>query len=196
MMDSFAAVKLISQYRGEALIIATMSPGTELPIVSTRPELDLPFNWAAMGKASSVGLGLALARPNRKVFVLDGDGALLMNLGSLVTIANMAPPNLTHFLFDNRVYRCTGGQPVPGAGKVDFASLARDVGYPNVYEFTDLESLKNNIDTIINQVGPTFVRLQITPGAGPPFPYVAVRDAVGRFRATLERYRDESQSQD
>jgi thiamine pyrophosphate-dependent acetolactate synthase large subunit-like protein len=131
MMESFEAVKVISQHRDDALIVATMTPGTELPVVSTKPELDLSFHWAAMGKASSVALGLALARPDRKVFVLDGDGALLMNLGSLVTIAHMAPPNFTHFLFDNRVYRCTGGQPLPRAGKLSFAALARETGYPN-----------------------------------------------------------------
>jgi phosphonopyruvate decarboxylase len=190
MMESFEAVKVISQHRGDALIVAEMTPGAELPVVSTRPEFDLPFNWAAMGKGSSLALGLALARPDRKVFVLDGDGSLLMNLGSLVTIAHMAPPNFTHFLFDNRVYRCTGGQPVPGAGKVNFAALARNVGYANVYEFEDLQTLEDNIDIVINQVGPTFVCLKVSPALDkpiPPFPYVRVSDAVDQFRAALQR---------
>jgi len=188
MMESFEAVKVISQHRGDALIVATMTPGTELPVVSTKPELDLTFHWAAMGKASSVALGLALARPDRKVFVLDGDGALLMNLGSLVTIAHMAPPNFTHFLFDNRVYRCTGGQPLPRAGKLSFAALAREAGYINVYEFADVETLENNIDSVINQVGPTFVCLKVSPALEKPsFPYVPARDVVDRFRAALQR---------
>jgi thiamine pyrophosphate-dependent acetolactate synthase large subunit-like protein len=188
MMDSFEAVKVISQHRGDALIVATMTPGTELPVVSTKPELDLSWHWAAMGKASSVALGLALARPDKKVFVLDGDGALLMNLGSLVTIAHMAPPNFIHFLFDNRVYRCTGGQPLPQAGKLSFAALARDAGYPNVYDFADVETLKNNIDSVINQVGPTFVCLKVSPSLEKPsFPYVPARDVVDQFRAALQR---------
>ena len=58
-------VKVISQHRGNALIVAEMTPGTELPVLSDKPELDLAFNWAAMGKSSSLGLGLALARPDR-----------------------------------------------------------------------------------------------------------------------------------
>jgi sulfopyruvate decarboxylase subunit beta len=187
MINSMDAVKIISQHRGTALIVATMTPGTELPVVSTRPELDLPFNVASMGKASSVALGLALARPDRKVFVLDGDGALLMNLGSLVTIASMAPPNFTHFLFDNRVYRCTGGQPVPGAGKFSFPALAKDAGYANVYHFAEPDMLEKDIDTIVSKAGPNFVHLEVTPGKGPPFPYVAPRESVAQFREALER---------
>ena len=188
MMESLEAVKVISQHRGDALIVATMTPGTELPVVSTRPELDLSWHWAAMGKASSVALGIALARPDRKVLVLDGDGALLMNLGSLVTIAHMAPPNFTHFLFDNRVYRCTGGQPLPQAGKLSFAALARDAGYLHVYDFADVETLEKNLDTVINQAGPNFVCLRVSPALEKPsFPYVPARDVVDRFRAALQR---------
>jgi phosphonopyruvate decarboxylase len=185
MIDSFEAVETISRHRGDALIVAEMTTGTELPIVSIKPEFDLSFNWAAMGKGSSLALGLALAIPERKVFILDGDGSLLMNLGSLVTIAQMAPPNLVHFLFNNGVYRCTGGQPVPRAGRIDFASLSQIVGYPNVYDFADLQTLENRIEVIINQEGLTFVNLKITPGVGPPFPYVPVRDVIKRFWSAL-----------
>ena len=185
-MESFEAVKVISEHRGDALIIAEMTPGTELPVLSTRPELDLPFNWAAMGKGSSLGLGLALARPDRKVFVLDGDGSLLTNLGSLVTIAHMAPANLVHFLFDNRVYRCTGGQPLPRAGRVNFVALALEAGYQNVHNFSGVVTLENSIDGVVNQTGPTFVRLEIMPGVGPPYPYVRVGDAVDQFKEALK----------
>jgi sulfopyruvate decarboxylase subunit beta len=187
MIESFEAVKVISQRRGEALIVAEMTPGTELPVLSDKPELDLPFNWAAMGKGSSLSLGLALARPERKVFALDTDGALLTNLGSLLTIAHAAPANLVHFLFNNGVYQCTGGQPLPIAGKLNFVALAVEAGYPNVHSFSDLETLENSIDGIINQRGPTFVHLEITPGVGPSYPYVRVSDAVEQFRAALER---------
>ena len=69
-----------------------------------------------MGKASSIGLGIALARPDKKVLVIDGDGSLLMNLGSLVTVANMSPKNLVHFVYQNGTYGVSGGQPIPGSG--------------------------------------------------------------------------------
>lgn len=187
MMESFEAVKIISQHRHDALIVATMTPGTELPVVTTKPESDLSWHWSAMGKASSVALGIALARPDRKVMVLDADGALLMNLGSLVTIANMAPPNLVHFLFDNRVYRCTGGQPLPRSGKLIFTDFAQDAGYRNVHEFKDADTLKNAIDSVISQDGPTFVSLKVAASLEKPaFPYVPARDVVGRFREALK----------
>jgi sulfopyruvate decarboxylase subunit beta len=187
MIESMDAVKVISAHRGEALIIAEMTPGTELPIVSTRPELDLPFNWAAMGKGSSLGLGLALARPDRKVFVMDGDGSLLTNLGSMMTIGNAAPPNFVHFLFDNGVYRCTGGQRLPKVGGVDFSALALEAGYANIHKFSDLATLEKMIDRVISETGPTFVHLKIVPGSGPNYPYVRVSDCVDAFREALAK---------
>ena len=187
MMESFEAVKVISQHRGNAIVVPTMNANREWHPVSTNPDLDLA-QTGAMGKASSLGLGLALAQPDRKVFVLDGDGSLLMNLGSLVTIANMAPPNLVHFLFVNSVYHTTGGQPIPNAGKISFAGLARDAGYANVHEFKDIESLENNIETTISQAGPTFICLKVLSAAEPsPFPFVKTSDTIPRFRAALQR---------
>ncbi len=186
MMESFEALKVISQHRGSAIIVATMTANFEWPQVSTNPCLDLMFS-GAMGKASSVGLGLALAQPDRKVIVLDGDGSLLMNLGSLVTIANMAPPNLVHFVFENGVYRSTGGQPIPNAGKFSFMGLAQEAGYTNVHEFEELVSLENNIETVLNQIGPTFVCLKVPPATErPPFPFTGTASIISRFRAALK----------
>lgn len=185
MMDSFKALEVISLYRGNALVVATMTANWEWPQVSANPELDFMFSLA-MGKASSIGLGLALAQPGRKVMVFDGDGSLLMNLGSLVTIANMAPPNLLHFVIENTIYRISGWQPVPGAGKYSFAAMARGAGYQNVYEFADLESLQTNMANVIHGAGPTFVCLKVLPVIErPPFPYVGPGE-VSRFREALQ----------
>src|SRR5262245_61119578 len=82
-----------------------------------------------MGGASSLGLGMALARPDRRVLVLDGDGSLLMQLGSLATVAGAAPRNLVHFLFKNGVYHTSGAQRIPGGLSVDFVMMARGAGY-------------------------------------------------------------------
>jgi len=187
MMESLEAQKVISRHRGDAIVVATMTANAEWSQVSTNPDLDL-MHTGSMGKASSIGLGLALAQPNKKVIVFDGDGSLLMNLGSLVTIANMAPPNLIHFVFENNVYRTTGGQPVPGAGKLGFTGFARYAGYTNVHEFEDLESLESNIETVMNQVGPTFVCIKVPPATEkPPFPLVSTTEIISRFRAALQR---------
>ena len=90
-----------------------------------------------MGSASTIGLGIALARPERRVMVVDGDGSLLMQLGSLVTIAGAAPANLFHFVFENGVYETSGSQPLPAEGRFDLAEMARAAGYAHVASFED-----------------------------------------------------------
>ena len=128
MIPSLEAVRAISRERNDAIVVSTMSPNRYWEAVTENPDLDLPI-FGAMGKASSVALGLALARPEKKVLVLDGDGGLLMNLGTLVTIAGQEPENLVHFLFEDGVYFTTGSQPVPGAGRVSLSGMAKDAGF-------------------------------------------------------------------
>ncbi len=115
MITASAAIKAINKERGNSIVVGTMTPVRYWEQISEKPELDLPV-FGAMSKASSVALGVALARPDKKVLVLDGDGCILMNLGSLVTIAGQAPKNLVHFVFEDGVYNTTGGQSIPGAG--------------------------------------------------------------------------------
>src|SRR5918995_7510842 len=86
-----------------------------------------------MGGASTLGLGIALARPNRRVVVLDGDGSLLMQLGSLATVAGARPRNLTHLLFKNGVYHTSGAQEIPGGIAVDFVMMAKGAGYRSAF---------------------------------------------------------------
>src|SRR5439155_4646127 len=124
--------------------------------------LDLPLS-GCMGKASSLGLGIALAQPDRRVIVLDGDGSLLMNLGSLVTVANARPKNLVHCVFENGIYEVTGGQPVPGEGTFSFAAIAKGAGYPNAYELTDETTLAAQLDEALSKPGPTFITVRVTP---------------------------------
>jgi thiamine pyrophosphate-dependent acetolactate synthase large subunit-like protein len=165
MIDNDAAVKLIDGKRGDAVIIATMNANNVnfgLPSLTTKQTLDFPVS-GAMGKASSVALGLALAQPDRKVMVLDGDGSLLMNLGTMVTVANKTPENLCHVLFDNGVYAVTGGQPVPGAGRADWEMLGQAAGYAATFSFDNLEDLTNGIDEVMAATGPVFVHLTIKP---------------------------------
>jgi sulfopyruvate decarboxylase subunit beta len=87
----------------------------------------------AMGLASSIGLGLALSLPDEKIIVMDGDGSVLMNLGTLTTLARYRPPNLTHIIFDNGSLLSTGGFPSHTAsGITDLAAIARGAGIANV----------------------------------------------------------------
>jgi sulfopyruvate decarboxylase subunit beta len=94
----------------------------------------------AMGLASSVGLGIALARPDRPVVVLDGDGSVLMNLGGLTTLARYAPPNLTHVVFDNESLLSVGGFPTATATGSDLAAIARGAGIADATCVRDLDA--------------------------------------------------------
>ena len=165
MIKNQDAVRVINDKRNGALIVPTMNANNVhfgLPTVSTDEKMDLPLS-GAMGKASSLGLGLALAQPDKKVFVLDGDGSLLMNLGAMVTMANKAPTNMCHFLFNNGVYAVTGGQPIPGAEQTDWEGMARSAGYATVFSFDNLEDLTTGMDEILSAKGPVFVHLQVEP---------------------------------
>ena len=105
--------------------------------------------------------GLALGRPDKRVIVLDGDGSLLMNLGTLVTTAEAAPKNLFHFVCENGTYEANGGHPIPGRGSVSFAGMARSAGYKSVYEFSDLKIFEQQVGAILAEQGPVFVCLKI-----------------------------------
>ena len=96
----------------------------------------------AMGLASSMGLGIALSQPDRRVVVLDGDGSVLMNLGGLTTLARYAPPNLTHIVFDNQSLLSVGGFPTATATGSDLAGVARAAGIANARMVTDLDAFK------------------------------------------------------
>src|SRR5579885_1988181 len=115
----------------------------------------------AMGLASSMGLGIALAMPDQQVVVLDGDGSLLMNLGTLSTMARYKPGNLLHIVFDNESLLSVGGFPTATSTGTDLAGIARASGVPVVREANTLESLReseqaalasNTLTTIISKV--------------------------------------------
>jgi phosphonopyruvate decarboxylase len=143
----------------------------------------------AMGQASSHALGLALANPGRRVFVFDGDGSLLMNLGSLVTVAGAGVTNFYHFLFANRVYEVNGAHPLPGADVVDFAGMARAAGYAGTCSFEDLDGFCDGLPGLLAAPGPQMAVLEIVPGTPYPRDYAYIHSAAARqrFRAALNR---------
>jgi phosphonopyruvate decarboxylase len=187
-MEYLEALRALGRRRREEVVVTTMTSSRVWAHVSTRPELDLSFG-GCMGKASSLGLGLALGRPERQVWVLDGDGSLVMNLGTLVTIAEQQPPNLTHFLLQNGVYEVTGGQPVPGAGRADLAHMARGAGYPLAERFATVAALDEGLDAVLTAPGPRFVTLDVDPAGALPRapgpPGRPTRKALAELRALL-----------
>ncbi len=187
-MDLFRALVV---RRTDEIVVMTMTATLQWPLVSDH-ELDFDFLAFGMGHASDFGMGLALARPERKVIVFKGDGGLLMSLGSLVTLGRYGPENLLILLLENRAYEMTGGQPLaPGP---DFAALARAAGVDGggatgrgkVEQLETLERFERELSRLLTEPGPHFVVLPIQ--SSEPLPAVNHTDhheRVQRLRAAL-----------
>ena len=137
----------------------------------------------AMGGHAGFALGLALARPERKLVLFDSEGDILMSLGMLATIAEQAPANFYHFLLDNEVYATTGGQPVPNAKKLAYDKLALASGYPQAHAFEDIADLERGLPAILGRPGPVFVWLKVYPEVE--------NEPIGRRRRWQTRSREQ-----
>jgi phosphonopyruvate decarboxylase len=170
-----------------------MGVAREWMVLGTHP-LDWVFVPSSMGQATSLGLGLALAQPGRRILVLNGDGSTLMNLGSLVTITAEQPANLILVTFDNGVYEITGAQPTPGApagrkhgDRVDYLALARACGFRSAFRFSTLAEWTSGLDGALAATGPTFVVLDVAPvpGAKGPRSPGPTAERLKRFMSAL-----------
>ena len=162
MIDQVEMMRVVEKFRGNAVVVPAMRANLGWAEVSNTLSRDVPAS-GAMGKTNSFALGVALARPEEKVFLFDGDGSLLMNLGALVTIANKAPKNLYHFVMDNGVYATTGGQEVPGADTTDYANMGLSAGYAHSYSFDNLEDFVTQVEQILDEDGPTLIAVKTVP---------------------------------
>lgn len=160
MSNAEAAQALADHRPPEAIVISTMTTLRTFPAMSPS---DLNLSCVPlMGGASALGLGVALAQPDRTVIVLDGDGSLLMQLGSLATVAGAAPSNLHHVLFDNGVWFEGGANlPLPAAGRLDWAAMAAAAGYPEVHDVATVDELRSGLPLWWTSAGPRFIRLAI-----------------------------------
>jgi len=115
----------------------------------------------SMGLASSIGLGVALSKPSRKVIILDGDGNLLMNLGSLPMTGSLQPKNLLHIVLDNEVYASTGNQPTI-SNVVELENIAKSAKYAYIKKVTTVEELRREVVHILENDGPSFLLVKIS----------------------------------
>jgi len=171
--------------RGHMLVVAGLgSTAWDITAAGDHP-LNLPL-WGAMGGAASIGLGLALAQPERRVLVITGDGDMLMGLGSLATIAVQQPVNLAIVVFDNERYGETGMQPTHTAHGVDLAAMAQAAGIPLTGTVHDEAGLGAALPVIRGEPGPVFytikVRAETLPFELPPKDGAYLKD---RFREAL-----------
>ena len=167
MIPLIDALAVIHQYRKDAVVITTMGAAREWQKLEPHPK-DLVYMPSSMGQGPPLGLGIALAKPDQRVIVVNGDGCLLMNLGCLVTITAQAPKNFTLIVADNGVYEVTGGQATvgheskrAGGNSVNFTDLARAAGFTEVYEFDDAESFRFEQETL-HEEGPVCIVIKTT----------------------------------
>jgi len=145
------------------------------------------YTWGSMGLASSIGLGLAMARPELRVFVLDGDGSLLMNLGSLATIGWVRPQNLVLVVWDNEEYGTTGGQETATAHGADLEAAARSMGATSTATVRTAETFAAAIARARVEPGPWVIVAKVSesaPAVKPPLDCVFIKQ---RFMAAIGR---------
>jgi thiamine pyrophosphate-dependent acetolactate synthase large subunit-like protein len=170
----------------EGLLVVTSlgNPCWDVTAAGDHP-LTFPL-WGSMGSAASIGLGLALAQPGRRVLVITGDGEMLMGLGTLATIAVQAPTNLALVVLDNERYAETGMQMTHTAYDVDLAAIAAGAGFAVTGTVRDETGLDAALPLIREGTGPVFfaikVRAETPPLAMPPRDGVHLKD---RFRQAL-----------
>lgn len=172
-----ALLALADHIRDDDIVVAVYQTNFDWMALNPRP-----LNYVAvgaMGQASSHGLGLALANPDRRIFIFDGDGSLLMNLGSLVTIAGANVSNLHHLVFVNGTYEVNGEQPLPSEN-IDFAGFARAAGYRNSQSFDQIDEFSEALPNFIAAEGPQFAALSITAGKAYPRDYTYIHSAEAR----------------
>jgi len=178
-------VARLVENRGELLVVGGLGASSwDLTAAGDDPR-NFPL-WGAMGGAAMIGLGLALAQPERRVLVVTGDGEMLMGLGALATIAVQAPANLAVVVLDNERYGETGMQATHTAGPTNLSAVAAGAGFPVVGDVFDQAQLEAALPRIRVEPGPLFfnikVRAEELPLVLPPKDGVRLKD---RFRAAL-----------
>lgn len=158
------AVDALACHRGGMLSIVTMQA---VEPWNARGQADARnFNvTGCMGSAASIGFGLALAQPDERVLVIDGDGSLLMQLASLRSIADRQPANLYHVVMENGMYETSGGQSLPGGQVSDLSAIALASGYRHARRFRSVAELSDGLGAALRLDGPVFISIMISgPG--------------------------------
>lgn len=174
---------LLRHVRDEPIVASLGNPKFDLALAGDRPQNF--YLWGGMGLASSVGLGLALAQPSKKVIALEGDGSLLMNLGSLATIGWRAPRNYLLVVWDNASYELTGQQRTATSAGADLAGVALAAGIPRAHRVKTVAEVEEALARELSQDGPALIVAQVDAGRSPgrpPKDPVFIKD---RFMAAL-----------
>lgn len=177
-MKRYDCLRAIAPHFGEELVVTNLG-AVRHEWQALRPH---PGNYHLqnLGLTSSMALGLALALPHRKVVAFDGDGSLLLNLGSLATMANQHPRNLIHIVFDNECYESSRGAPTATAGRADLAAIARGAGFANVMTAKTLSEFEEGFLRALKSDDLYFILTKVDAGAG-DVPAVALDSQENKY---------------
>jgi len=185
-LERRAAMATLLAERGDDLLVVPGLGSTTWDAAAAGDNDRNFYLWGAMGGAAMIGLGLAIAQPNRRVAVITGDGEMLMGLGALATIGTQCPPNLAIIVFDNGVYGETGMQPSHTQAGVDLLGVAGACGIASRLDVRDEDRLADLARQLKNLRETLFARVQIA--AAEPPRVLPTRDGVAlkeRFRASI-----------
>ncbi len=171
--------------RGDALVVSSLGTST-YDLFAVSPAAENAYLWNAMGQTAPVGLGLAIAQPERRVLVVAGDGDMMMGIGSLSVIAAQAPENLSILVIDNEGFEETGGQTGLSAGRADIAEIARGSGFSETMVARDEKGAARLPDFLWRQAGPVLAVVKVGASSdGPAYPCMDGPELVGTFRAAV-----------
>jgi thiamine pyrophosphate-dependent acetolactate synthase large subunit-like protein len=185
-LDCFRA---LARQRTDQIVVTSAGNSGQAWWAATRDSEATFYLDASMSLSTMFASGLALARPELKIWAFMGDGAFCMNPGMLMVERRMNLPNLTHFLVSNRAYGATSNADLPHAGESDYAAIARAMGLERVFEFRTLDGLERDMPTLVsaNVAGHTFVVLEVEPFSEaeqkleqPPFDGAELKYRFGR----------------
>jgi thiamine pyrophosphate-dependent acetolactate synthase large subunit-like protein len=175
MLTKAQFLEPLAKLRTDQAIVATMGVVRPWGRMSSS-DLDFASADSAMGHAADLALGVALAQPARQVICLNGDGSMLMSLGTMATIVEAGAKNLVLFVVVNGTYEITGNQRTPGSGTVDFAAMATAAGFRRVYRFENEDEYRAALAEVLSGEGPVFVSVDMEPGSEGPISRSAAED--------------------
>jgi thiamine pyrophosphate-dependent acetolactate synthase large subunit-like protein len=183
MLTTAQLLEPLANRRTDEVVVTTMSTVRPWAKYSSHA-LDFASADSAMGHTADLALGIAMAQPGRDVICLNGDGSLLMTLGTLVTIVESGVTNLALIVVANGAFELTGGQPVAGAGRVRYADVARACGFSATHSCRTPREYEAALDQTFAQAGPALIEAHVEPGGEGPISR-GPAEAAGYLKSSL-----------
>ncbi len=190
-LSRLEAIRIIAEnLKGHEAVVATTGMASR-ELFSAADRKGNFYMQGSMGHAPAIGLGIALARPEKKVVILDGDGALLMHLGVLSAIGHYQPKNFYHLVLDNEAYETTGNQDTTSAS-TDFCLAAKAAGYRQAQEAADEKSLRRTLNDFLAGPGPVLLRIKINRTPADKVPRISSKYSSEQISQRFKSALDES----